>query len=102
VRPTGEVTLSRPGGPALATATLTGAVLLPGAARALDGGLWTRPALAASHEPGLVSDRAGAVTTRGAAPEPGWPVPVASALLAFVSMLLVAQRLAPRRFGASG
>ena len=43
VRPRGVVRISQPGGPALGTATLTGMVLLPGAARRLDGGLWTAP-----------------------------------------------------------
>lgn len=43
VRPQGVVEISRPGGPVLGTATLDGAVLLPGASRRLDGGLWTAP-----------------------------------------------------------
>lgn len=43
VRPRGVVQISQPGGPTLGTATLTGMVLLPGAARRLDGGLWTAP-----------------------------------------------------------
>ncbi|HWH32595.1 MAG TPA: hypothetical protein VNU01_07975 [Egibacteraceae bacterium] len=44
VRPQGVVEISEPGGPVLGTATLAGAVLLPGAERRLDGGLWTAPA----------------------------------------------------------
>lgn len=40
-RPQGTVTLSEPGGPVLGVAQLRGGVLLPGAARRLDGGTWT-------------------------------------------------------------
>jgi len=43
-RPQGTVTLSEPGGPVLGVAQLRGGVLLPGAARRLDGGTWTAAA----------------------------------------------------------
>lgn len=43
VRPRGSVEIAQLGGSVLGTATLTGAVILPGAARRLDGGMWTAP-----------------------------------------------------------
>lgn len=46
VRPRGTVTIRHPDGRDLGTADLPGTVLLPGAVRALDGGLWTAPAAA--------------------------------------------------------